>query len=80
MMGWDVVTAGFTVTLFTVRRVSITQTTLIIAALLGRTATAWLLSTLQIFLDTLTHSCVTGSLVNRFGFPPFYVTNFLTYA
>ena len=54
------------------------QTTLIIAALLNRTATVWLLSFLWICLATLIHSCISISLINGFGLSPcLYVTNFL---
>ena len=77
MMGWDVKIVEFMVTLFTVRRASFIPTTPIIAALLGRTAIAWLQSTVRICLP-LIHNCIIISLINGFGFPPLlYVTNFL---
>ena len=65
------------VILCTVRGVSITQTILITAALLGRIATVLLLSIVQICW-LLTLNCINISLANGFEFPPpFYVMNFL---
>ena len=58
------------VILFTARKVSITQTILIIAALLGRIVTAWLLSSHPTCLVTLIHSCNIISLINGFGSSP----------
>ena len=78
-MWWGVGIVGCTVTLFTVRRVSFTQTILITAALLGRIATVWRPSIVPICL-LLNHPCiriVSNCYIGLRFSPVLYVTNFL---
>ena len=80
-MWWDVEIAGFTVTLFTVRRVSSIRTIPIIVVLHGKTVTVWLPSTPPTFLP-LVHTCISIGLWQWIGpgfSRAFYVTNFLAY-
>ena len=77
MMCWDVEIVGFTVTSFTVKRVSIIPTILITAALPGRIAIVLLPSIVQICLP-LVLLCNSNSCANGCRFPSvLYVTNLL---
>ena len=78
-MWWGVEIVGCTVTLFTVRRVSFTQTIPITAALLGRTVTVWRPSIVPscLLLNQACISIVSNCYIGLRFSPVLYVTNFL---